>query len=108
MQERRIKDPTYDENACLLYDYMVSRKLTEVQVSKTMNEYGIKCDSTNVWRWIQYPDCIPFWGIPALCVALDAPLEALFMQSRILNGLPFSLSGRIIRVRNVNREKIQK
>lgn len=107
MGKWEMKAFTYDGNACLLYDYMISKKLTEEEVSNTVSGYGIKCDDVDVWCWIQYPESIPFWNIPALCVAIDAPLEALFMESRILNGLYFSLSGRILRVKNSNNKKIQ-
>lgn len=98
MGRQQVKRPTYDGNACMLYDYMVAQELTEEKVVQLM---GLEKEDHAPWcpvfAWIQNPNSIPMYQIPGLCRALNAPMEAIFMKSRILNGQSFSIYGRIVR-----------
>lgn len=87
----QVKRPVYDGNACMLYDYMVIHGLTEEKIVELM---GFEKCVRKPWRpvdiYIQEPSSIPRSLIPKLCRVLDAPIEALYIRSRILNGLEFS------------------
>lgn len=100
---RQVKRPVYDGNACMLYDYMVTKGLTEETVVELM---GFKINVRAPWYpvsvYIQEPVSIPRHLIPKLCMVLNAPIEAVFVKSRFLNGLKFSMRGDIS-----NREKLQ-
>lgn len=88
MERKEVKRPEYDGNACLLYDFMIYQHLTEKIVMQRMGIY--KGDPYQpVARWIQSSGSIPYYQTPSLCAALNAPLDATYMNSRILNGKPF-------------------
>lgn len=91
---RQVKRPVYDGNACMLYDYMVTQGLTEEDVMELM---GIEKSISAPWHpvnvYIQDPSSIPRYFIPKLCMILNAPVEAVYIRSRILNGLDFPMCG---------------
>lgn len=101
MERKAIKKPEYDGNACMLYDYMIYQELTEKIVMRRM---GIDKEHPYlpVSRWIQDPYSIPMHRIPVFCSILNAPIEALFTKSRILNGLPFSVYGSFVKKINLS------
>lgn len=100
MEKRTAKRPEYDGNACMLYDFMVSQGLTEEIIAQQM---GLDVEREKIvgeeihrrapWQpvagWIQNPNSIPRYYMLSLCSAMDAPLEAMFIKSRLLNGLDF-------------------
>lgn len=85
-----MKRPEYDGNACMLYDFMVSQGLTEESV---MHRMGLDIDKSAPWYpvsiWIQELVSIPRHYMASLCSAVNAPLEAVFIKSRLLNDFPF-------------------
>lgn len=85
MQERQIKSPTYNGDACLLYDYMILQDLTEEDVLIRLGAVVPKAqqNADTVKNWIHNPSSIPFEFIPLLCGVLHAPLEAVFLKSVI-------------------------
>ena len=85
MVSQQVKKPIYDGNACMLYDYMVEQDLTEEDVSQLLQRYDGKTSRWPISTYIQNPISIPFYRIPGLCKVLNAPIEAVFMKSRILN-----------------------
>lgn len=104
MAKESMKRPTYDGCACLLYDYMVSQGLTEEIIMRRMglNEEQKEMSGKEVYNrapwcpvslWIQEPASIPRRYILGLCRAVNAPIEAIFIRSRILNNMPFELCG---------------
>lgn len=114
MGRRNVKKPTYDGNACLLYDFMVFQNLTEEDVAERIEalvleyrkaekeERGLEylpIDFLNISTWIQRPDSIPRYYMPYLCMVLNAPLESFFTRSKILNGQSFSPNGLFGRVK---------
>ncbi len=106
MGSRQAKEPIYDGNACMLYDYMVAQGLTEEDVLRLIQKYDDQASGCLVSYYIQNPNSIPRHRIPALCRALNAPIEAIFMRSRILNGQSFSIYGRIVRAEKQRIEDI--
>lgn len=91
---KQVKRPVYDGNACMLYDYMVTQGLTEEAVVKLMGlEINVPAPWYPVDIYIQKPVSIPRHLIPKLCMILNAPIEAIFARSRILNGLEFLVDG---------------
>lgn len=117
MVKGTVKRPAYDGNACMLYDFMVSQGLTEEVIMQRM---GLDEEEKAVWGeesynrapwnpvavWIGDPASIPRRYIPSLCNAIGAPIEAIFMRSRIMNGKSFFLSGKIVQVRKLNLQDI--
>lgn len=99
MEGKPIKRPNYDGNACMLYDYMTAQGMKEEDVVHMM---GLVKNDRAPWcpvsTWISDSASIPMRHIPDLCRALNAPIEAIYMKSRILNGESFSLYGRFVRV----------
>lgn len=86
----KVKRPVYDGNACMLYDYMVNQGLTEETVAELMGfEKNVLAPWYPISEYIQRPSCIPRQYIPKLCGILNAPIEAAFARSRILNGQEF-------------------
>lgn len=100
MGRNALKKPNYDGSACLLYDFMISQGLTEKNVMQRM---GLNEEHPYfpVSLWIQDSGSIPSYYMQALCSALNAPIEALFIRTKILNGLPFSLYGHIVKKTNL-------
>lgn len=97
-----MKRPVYTENACMLYDFMTSQGLTEeiimqrMGIDKEMEAiWGEEISSRAPWypvaTWIEHPTSIPWHYILSLCKAFNAPMEAVFTKSRILNNMPFEL-----------------
>lgn len=116
MSKGDVKRPAYDGNACMLYDFMVSQDLTEEVIMQRMGldeerkrRLGEKFDCAP-WNpvaiWMGDPASIPKRYIPILCEAIGAPIEAMFMRSRILNGKSFSLSGKIVQVGKLKLQDI--
>lgn len=104
MGKRAVKRPVYDGNACLLYDFMISQGLTEEIIMQRMGMdkeseaiWGEEISSRAPWNpvatWIEQPTSIPRRYILGICKALNAPVEAVFAKSRILNNKPFELHG---------------
>ena len=100
MVKRDVKRPVYDGNACMLYDFMISQGLTEEIIMQRMGldeERKTVLGEENFGRspwypisvWIESPISIPRHYILSLCNALNAPVEAVFTKSRILNNMPF-------------------
>lgn len=95
MSNIAVKSMEYDVNACMLYDYMIQSGFNEEIVAQQMGlteeqtiKYGEKMGKsawTIIHRWIQSPASIPYHYMFCLCKALNAPCEAMFMQSRLLN-----------------------
>lgn len=106
MVSRQVKKPIYDGNACMLYDYMVMQSLTEEDVLQLMQRYDNQASGCPISTYIQNPISIPFYRIPGLCRALNAPMEAVFMKSRILNGQSFSLYMSFVRTEKQQIEDI--
>lgn len=117
MAKNYVKRPIYDGNACMLYDFMVSQGMTEEMIAECMGlleehrkRWGDESINRAPWqpiaRWIQDPYSIPRHYIPVLCKVLNAPIEALFAQSRILNNKPFSVYGHLVRVEKQKIEEI--
>lgn len=106
MGARQTKEPIYDGNACMLYDYMIAQRLTEEDVLRLMQKYDNQALGCPVFYYIQNPNSIPRHLIPVLCRALNAPIEAIFMRSRILNRQSFSIYGRIVRTEKQRIEDI--
>lgn len=103
MAKKQVKRPVYDGNTCLLYDFMVVQNLTEEDVAKKMGLdkerieiLGEELFQRTPWepisRWIRIPASIPYKYVLQLCNVLNAPIEALVMRSRILNGMAFDIS----------------
>lgn len=103
----QVKRHVYDGNACMLYDYMAVQEMKEEDVLRVMRLIE---NDRELWApidtWIQNPRSIPMYRIPALCRALNAPMEAIFMKSRILNGKKFSLYGSLVRIEKQRIEDI--
>lgn len=106
MGRKDVKRPVYDGNACLLYDYMITQGLTEEKVAKLIvmdsvqkGIRGINVPTNAPWqpvaRWIQHPSSIPRCHIYQLCRILKAPFEAVYIQSKILNGKEFTAPNEI-------------
>ncbi len=117
MAKGTVKRPAYDGNACMLYDFMISQGLTEEIIMQRMGldeerkaVLGEEDFGRSPWYpisvWIESPISIPRHYIPSLCNAIGAPIEAMFMRSRILNGKRFSLSGKIAQVRKLKLQEI--
>lgn len=90
MGSKKTNRPVYDGNACLLYDFMIKQKLTEEVISERMGlvlEKGSKTPWQPIATWIQYPNSIPSYRIPLLCRVLNAPMEAIYIKSFILNEI---------------------
>ncbi len=106
MAKKDMKRPEYDGNACMLYDFMVFQGLTEEIIVRQM---GLDEEFEKIWdkkvlkrapwqpvaTWIQNPGSIPLNYMLGLCSAMNAPVEAVFFKSRILNNLDFSFGGSI-------------
>lgn len=90
MERKEIKEPEYDGNACMLYDYMIHQGLTEKMIMLRMGIYTGH-PHMPVSYWIQHSDSIPYYRIPALCAVLNAPMHVIYAKSCILNGLPFHM-----------------
>ncbi len=106
MAKKTTKRPEYDGNACMLYDFMVSHGLTEESIAHRMGldvelekKWGKEDYRSTPWHpvatWIQSPWSIPRNYILNLCSAMNAPVEAIFFKSRILNNLDFPFGGGI-------------
>lgn len=102
MAKKSVKRPTYDGNTCILYDFMVARGLDEEKIAKIigLHEEQVKLfgeESANkapwnpVSLWLREPISIPQHYLIRLCTVLHAPIECLYMKSKILNGESFSL-----------------
>lgn len=115
MEKKSVKRPTYDGNTCILYDFMVARGLDEEKIAKIigLHEEQVKLfgeESANkapwnpVSLWLREPISIPQHYLIRLCTVLHAPIECLYMKSRILNGESFSLQDFYTRkkVQNLN------
>lgn len=103
MVSKTVKRPVYDGNVCLLYDFMVAQALTEEDVAKRM---GLDKERKACWgeevydyapwypisQWFMEPNSIPIYYMPRLCRVLNAPIEACFQRSKILNGQKFQMS----------------
>ena len=103
----QVKKFVYDGNACMLYDYMVAQEMKEKDVLHMLrlveNDGELRAP---IDIWIQKPNSIPMYLIPALCRVLNAPIEAIFMKSRILNGKNFSIYGKFVRAEKQRIEDI--
>lgn len=104
MGKKGVKKPVYDGNACMLYDFMTSQGLTEEIIMRRMGMdkvkkalFGEEIFSRAPWElvatWIKNPASIPQHYILSICKAFNAPVEAIFTKSRILNNMPFELCG---------------
>lgn len=102
MAKKSVKRPTYDGNTCILYDFMVARGLDEEKLAKMVGVYQDRVEKWSeeianralcapVSLWFQEPTSIPQHYLIRLCTVLHAPIECLYMKSRILNGESFSL-----------------
>lgn len=102
MGKKDVKKPVYDGNACMLYDFMTSQGLTEEIIMRRMGMdivkkalLGEELFSRAPWEpvatWIKNPASIPQHYILSICKSVNAPVEAVFTKSRILNNMTFEL-----------------
>lgn len=97
MKKINAKRPEYDGNTSLLYDFMVAQGLKEEDVVEKMgmrdleDEFYQRAPWKPVSIWLKCPVSVPAKYILPFAKILNAPIEAIYMRSKILNGLPFDI-----------------